>query len=187
MDRRVGGARIELRQGDITREAAEGIVNAANPGLRGGGGVDGAIHRAAGPSLLEECRRIREERGGCPPGTAVATGAGRLPARHVIHTVGPVWRGGGMGEEETLASCYRESLALAETLGLRSVSFPSIATGVYGYPAARAATVALSAVAGFLSGRSGGIAVVRFVLFDRETYDAYANALAALIPDDPPR
>jgi O-acetyl-ADP-ribose deacetylase (regulator of RNase III) len=142
----------------------------------GGGGVDGAIHRAGGPAILEECKAIRAERGMLPPGQAVATTGGKLPARRVIHTVGPVWHGGSKGEPETLASCYRESLRVADELGLSSVAFPSISTGAFGYPVALAATVALKAVNEALLG-SSHVKLVRFVLFDQATFAAYAGAL----------
>jgi O-acetyl-ADP-ribose deacetylase len=132
---------LELVAGDITTVAVDAIVNAANSGLRGGGGVDGAIHRAGGPAIMKECRRI----GGCPTGDARATGAGNLPARFVIHAVGPMWRGGGSGEAELLASAHRRSIEVADELGCESVAFPAISTGIYGYPVERAAEVALTA------------------------------------------
>jgi O-acetyl-ADP-ribose deacetylase len=177
--RAFGRGRIELHRGDITRETTDAIVNAANSSLLGGGGVDGAIHRGGGPAILEDCRRIRAERGELPAGEAVVTTAGRLPCRRVIHTVGPVWRGGTHGEPETLARCYRNSLALAAAEGLASVAFPSISTGAYGYPVERAAEVALRAVAEVLT--SGGFeGLVRFVLFSESDLETYEAALAGI-------
>ncbi len=163
--------RIELALGDITRETTDAIVNAANSSLLGGGGVDGAIHRAGGPSILAECRLL----GGCATGEAKATGAGLLPARFVIHTVGPVWRGGGAGEAELLASCHRRSIETAAALGSRSVSFPAISTGVYGYPAELAAPVALGAAAAALE-EHPQVELVRFVLFDARAYEVFERA-----------
>jgi len=173
------GKTIELLRGDITQQATDAIVNAANSSLLGGGGVDGAIHRAGGPAILEECRAIRASRGPLPPGQAAVTTGGRLPAKHVIHTVGPVWQGGKQGEAETLASCYSEALRAAEQLGLRTVAFPSISTGAFGYPPEKAAPVALEAVARALAA-SRNLKAVSFVLFDQATLDAYAQAAKAL-------
>jgi O-acetyl-ADP-ribose deacetylase (regulator of RNase III) len=169
-----GAGRIRLARGDITAQAADAIVNAANTSLLGGGGVDGAIHRAGGPAILEECRRL----GGCETGQAKATGAGRLPARYVIHAVGPVWRGGGAGEDELLASCHRVSLALASELECRTVAFPAISTGVYRFPVDRAARVAIGAAVEELA-RRPGIEAVTFVLFDAGAFDAFESALGA--------
>src|SRR6476646_10176749 len=139
---RIGAVTLRLVEGDITRQPADAIVNAANEGLLGGGGVDGAIHRVGGPSIMEECARI----GGCPTGSAVVTGAGKLPARHVIHTVGPIWQGGRKGEADLLAKAYASSLMKASELGLRSIVFPSLSTGAYGYPLTEAARVAMRTV-----------------------------------------
>jgi O-acetyl-ADP-ribose deacetylase (regulator of RNase III) len=173
--------KMKLLRADITRMETDAIVNAANSSLMGGGGVDGAIHRAAGPDLLEECLRIAEERKGvpngpCPPGDAVITGPGKLPCKKVIHTVGPVWRGGGSGEAELLASCYRKSLLLAEAAGLKSVAFPNISTGVYGYPKDKAALVAMEAVRATL-GETPGIEQVVFVCFDEENFRLYEGIM----------
>lgn len=170
-----GRDRITLVEGDIVEQEVDAIVNAANSSLLGGGGVDGAIHRAAGPALLEECLRL----GGCDTGDAKATGAGDLRARHVIHAVGPVWRGGGEGEDGLLASCHRRALALAAGLGCRTVAFPAISTGAYGYPVERAARVALATTAAELE-RLPGLERVTFVLFGRAHHDAFAAALREL-------
>lgn len=180
MERRIGRGTIELVLGDITREEADAIVNAANSSLLGGGGVDGAIHRAGGPAILSECREIHARQGGCPAGEAVITTGGQLAARHVIHTVGPVWNGGGRGEPGLLASCYANSLRLAARNGARTIAFPSISTGAYGYPVGKAAPVALEAVAAFLENEQGAPERVRFVLFDERTYEAYRAALERL-------
>jgi len=174
--REFGRSRLELTRGDITRERVDAIVNAANSSLMGGGGVDGAIHRAGGPAILDECRRIVEARGPLPAGEAVITIGGRLPARRVIHTVGPRWRGGDRGEAATLANCYRNSLALAAAEGLASLAFPSISTGAYGYPVSEASVVAVGAVADVLKAGSP-LRQVRFVLFSDADLEAYRRAL----------
>ena len=179
--RSINGSLLVLVVGDITTQSVDAIVNAANSRLIGGGGVDGAIRRAAGPAIEEECAAIRAERGGCPTGSAVITGAGRLPARHVVHAVGPIWQGGGQGEAQLLASAYRSSLALASERGARTVAFPSISTGVYGYPVTQAARVALAAVARELA--STPFDEVRFVLFSNEDFAAYAEALREIMPE----
>lgn len=165
--------KLEALQGDITRELVDAIVNAANTTLLGGGGVDGAIHRAAGPGLLEECRIL----GGCPTGEARITGGYRLAARHVIHTVGPVWSGGGSGEPDLLRQCYRHSLELAGRHRLTSVAFPSISTGAYGYPVELAAPVAVGAVRDALD-LAPSIRLVRFVCFGAEVLEVYRRLLA---------
>jgi len=173
---RVNKSELSLVQGDITRQTTNAIVNAANSGLMGGGGVDGAIHRAGGPSILEECRQIVARQSRLPTGKAVITTAGNMPSKHVIHTVGPVWQGGKSGEPELLASAYRESLKLAAANNLSSVSFPSISTGVYGYPIDLAAPIALKEAVSFLK-QPSSIQEVVFVLHDPRTYEAYATAL----------
>ncbi len=175
----VGKRKIVLLRGDITHQHADAIVNAANSSLMGGGGVDGAIHAAGGPAILDECREIRIERGGCPTGQAVITTAGRLPAKNVIHTVGPIWSGGGRGEPELLASCYQSSLELAARHGLRCVAFPSISTGAYRFPVERAARIALETVAAML--KHLDIDEVRFILFTQADFDVYAEAMDALL------
>ncbi|HEY7461225.1 MAG TPA: O-acetyl-ADP-ribose deacetylase [Gemmatimonadota bacterium] len=169
---------IEAVQGDITKQTLDAIVNAANTSLLGGGGVDGAIHRAAGPELLEECRRL----GGCPTGQARITKGHRLAAKHVIHTVGPVWSGGTRGEPDLLKSCYERSLELAAEHGLRSVAFPSISTGAYRFPVERAARIAVETVRACLE-RPMPLELVRFVCFSRPDLEVYQRLLeSAAIP-----
>ncbi|MCW5981162.1 MAG: O-acetyl-ADP-ribose deacetylase [Bryobacteraceae bacterium] len=174
-----GGRTLKLVGGDITKLAAEAIVNAANAGLRGGGGVDGAIHRAGGPEIMRELDGIRAAEGGCPTGSAVATTAGKLPARYIFHAVGPIFRGGGQGEAEALASCYAVCMKMASERALRSISFPSISTGVYGYPVEQAARIALTTVARALEADTT-VETATFVLFDEATFQAYRRALAGL-------
>lgn len=165
--------RLKIIQGDITKCKTDAIVNAANTSLLGGGGVDGAIHRAAGPDLLAECRTL----GGCLTGEAKATKAYRLPCRYVIHTPGPIWRGGKANEDQLLASCYRNSLAQASALGCKTVAFPSISTGVYHFPLSRAARIAIDTIRDYLDGHDE-ITCVTMVCFDAGTLAAYEQALA---------
>ena len=163
--------------GDITRVAVDCIVNAANSALAGGGGVDGAIHRAGGPEIMRELDTIRASIGRCPTGSAVATGAGRLSAKYVFHAVGPVYRDGKHGEAELLASCYRQCLAMAEERGAATISFPAISTGVYGYPLEPAAAIAIREVKAHLAKAEGSVRQVTFVLFGKQGFDVYTAAL----------
>ena len=176
----INQARISIIQGDITKQATDAIVNAANSSLMGGGGVDGAIHRAGGPAILEECKQIVSRQGRLPTGKAVITTGGNLKARFVIHTVGPVWYGGNKGEPELLVSAYQESLRVAAENNLGSVSFPSISTGAYGYPTVEAAKVAIGVVASFLKEQVTSLKEVVFVLFDSATFGSYSSVLAEI-------
>jgi len=180
VEKQIGGSRLILLRGDITRQEVDAIVNAANTTLLGGGGVDGAIHRAGGPAILEECKRIAGKQGGCPTGQAVITTGGKLAAKFVIHTVGPVWTGGERREEELLASAYRESLRIAAARKLSSIAFPSISTGAYRFPIDRAAEIALATVRDFLENEAHSLAEVRFVLFSDTDLGVYESALARL-------
>src|SRR5579863_5245496 len=171
-----GKTRIVLKQGDLTTEKVDAIVNAANTSLLGGGGVDGAIHRAGGPAILEECQAIRARQGGCKTGEAVITTGGRLPARHIIHAVGPVWNGGSRGERELLAAAYRNSLLLAVEHRLSTVAFPNISTGIYGFPKDQAAEIAVTTVTEFL-GEHPEMKEVVFACFDQANYELYEELL----------
>lgn len=171
---------LELHQGDITKVAVDAITNAANSGLRGGGGVDGAIHRAGGPAIMEECRKI----GGCPTGQAVVTTAGRLPARFVIHAVGPIWRGGNHGEPDLLRSAYANSLLRAEERQLSSIAFPSISTGVYGYPIELACPIAVGAALDHVR-RGTNLRRIVFVLFSPHDYAVYERHFRHLLKTEP--
>jgi len=176
MERIVAGTPVEVVTGDITKLDVDAIVNAANSSLLGGGGVDGAIHRAAGPGLVDECRLL----GGCETGQARITKGYRLPARHVIHTVGPVWHGGGQGEPELLADCYRNSLTVAAKAGVRSIAFPAISTGVYGYPVDRAADIAVNTIARVLRAEPGTFERILLACFSDAAATEFNRALAAL-------
>lgn len=171
------GRKIVLQEGDITRVSVDAMVNAANSALAGGGGVDGAIHRAGGPEIMRELDGIRRKAGGCPTGSAVATGAGRLPAKYVFHAVGPVYRDGGRGEQDLLASCYRKCLELAEERDAATISFPAISTGVYGYPLEEAAGIAIREVKSHLERADVKVQQAIFVLFGRQAYEVYAAEL----------
>lgn len=179
-ERMIGSVKLVLRQGDITRQTTDAIVNAANSGLMGGGGVDGAIHRAGGPAIKEECKLIVAKSGRLDTGKAVITTGGNLSSKYVIHTVGPIWHGGQGGESDLLSSAYQESLKLAAEHKLRSISFPSVSTGAYGYPVAEAAEIALKSVIAFLDGKPKILEEVYFVLFDSGTYHSYSSKLEEL-------
>ena len=183
MEYTIGSTKLELVTGDITRQDCDAIVNAANSRLAGGGGVDDAIHRAGGTTIMEETRSQYPQ--GCPTGSAVITGAGSLAARYIVHAVGPVWNGGQAGESEKLSSAYLSSLELALAHTCDSIAFPSLSTGAYRYPLDLAAPAALSCVLGFLKQHQTPF-LVRFVLFDRKTYDSYETALRELILDNDP-
>jgi O-acetyl-ADP-ribose deacetylase (regulator of RNase III) len=176
------GKRLRLVVGDITQIRVEAIVNAANSGLRGGAGVDGAIHRAGGPAIMLELDEIRAKAGGCPTGSAVVTRGGLLPAQFVFHAVGPIYRDGRHGEPEQLASCYRTCLDLAERHGVHTISFPAISTGVYGYPLEEAAAVSLETIAKHLEQPDCAVREVLLVLFDQGTYDVHATIAARNFP-----
>jgi O-acetyl-ADP-ribose deacetylase (regulator of RNase III) len=173
----INQVKLRIIQGDITKQSTDAIVNAANPSLMGGGGVDGAIHRSGGPAILDECKQIVARQGRLPTGKAVMTTGGNLKAKYVIHTVGPIWHGGNKGEPELLASAYQESLKLATENNLDSISFPSISTGAYGYPVNQASKVAIDAVITFLSQSTTPLREVVFVLFDSQTFGAYSSTL----------
>jgi O-acetyl-ADP-ribose deacetylase (regulator of RNase III) len=177
METMINKTKVSIVQGDITRQATDAIVNAANPSLMGGGGVDGAIHRAGGPAILEECKKIVARQGRLSTGKAVITTGGNLKARHVIHTVGPIWHGGTGNEAELLRSAYYECLKLATENNLTSIAFPSISTGAYGYPVDEAAKIAVSTVVSFLKEQATSLKDVVFVLFDSRTYQSYCSAL----------
>ncbi len=180
MQKKFGQTTIELIQGDITKAEVDAIVNAANEKLIGGGGVDGAIRRAGGDAVTKECDTIRVRQGGCPTGKAVITTGGNLTAQFVIHTVGPIWQDGDSGEPELLASCYKESLALAAENNVKSIAFPSISTGVYGYPTEKAADVALQTIRDLAERDDTIPTLIQFVLFDDATYGCYSDALSDL-------
>ncbi|MEZ5351606.1 MAG: O-acetyl-ADP-ribose deacetylase [Bryobacteraceae bacterium] len=173
----IGPKHLRLLQGDITKVLAEAIVNAANPALAGGGGVDGAIHRAGGPKIMEQLAEIRTRIGDCAPGDAVITTAGSLPAKYVIHAVGPVYHEKAVDQEEVLASCYRKAMRLAAERGVRIITFPSISTGAYGYPVDKAAEIAVAAVGEALQEAGSPVVNAIFVLYDGATYEAYERAL----------
>lgn len=181
MQVKINNSILELVEGDITKQDTEAIVNAANSGLRGGGGVDGAIHRAGGPKIMEECRKI----GGCPTGSAVITTGGNLKTRYVIHAVGPVYSGGDKGEAAHLVSAYRTSLKIASEKGISSVSFPSLSTGAYGYPINKASRIALKTVIDYLM-KHPEIGLVRFVLFGSDAYRTFETTLTELAGDFTP-
>ena len=185
METTINQTKLYIIQGDITKQATDAIVNAANPGLMGGGGVDGAIHRAGGPAILAECKQIVSREGRLPTGKAVITTGGNLKAKNVIHTVGPIWHGSGGSEAALLESAYYECLKVATENKLTSISFPSISTGAYGYPVSEAARIAISTVVSFLKEQATSIKEVIFVLFDSKTYESYSSALQEIIGKQP--
>jgi len=178
MQKQFAETTLELIQGDITKAEVDAIVNAANEKLIGGGGVDGAIRRGGGAEVVKECDEIRARQGGCPTGTAVITTGGNLPAQYIIHTVGPIWSGGDADEATLLASCYKESLQLATENEVKSIAFPSISTGVYGYPTEKAAAVALETIRDLAESNAAMPELIQFVLFDDATYGCYSDALS---------
>lgn len=180
----VNKTKIQLIQGDITRQSTEAIVNAANSGLMGGGGVDGAIHRSGGPAIIEECKKIIARIGHLDAGKAVITGAGNLPAKYVIHTVGPIWRGGDKGESGLLTSSYRECMKLATAYKLKSISFPSISTGAYRYPLAEAASNALNTIITYLRDNPTPLEDIYFVLYDSNSLKIYSQQLSQIVGKD---
>jgi len=173
--------KLSIAQGDITSQATDAIVNAANSSLMGGGGVDGAIHRAGGPAILDACKQIISQQGKLPTGKAVITTGGNLKTQYVIHTVGPVWRGGNNNEAVLLKNSYVECLKIAEKNNLTSISFPSISTGAYAYPTSEAARIAIKTVVSFLKEQASSISTVVFVLFDSKTYNSYCSALQEIV------
>lgn len=179
---KIKGIIVEICTGDITLQDTDSIVNAANSSLLGGGGVDGAIHRRGGPQILEECREIRRSRlpEGLPPGEAVLTGGGRLAAKYVVHTVGPVWQGGRKSEKETLSNCYLNSLKLADRNGIASISFPSVSTGAYGFPVGLASETALRAIRDYAQAGSSKLSLIRIVLFSQNDYEIYSRAASRI-------
>ena len=179
MEKMIGKTKLNLIQGDITLQETDAIVNAANTGLLGGGGVDGAIHRAGGPKILEECKKIRAKQGGCPTGEAVITSGGNMATGYVIHTVGPVWSGGNRNEEQLLRNAYYNSLNLAKENGIKSISFPSISTGVYRFPIDKAARIALTTAKEFI--QENNFEEIRFVLFSERDLQVYEEALKGLM------
>ena len=179
METKIGKAKLILLQGDITEEKTDAIVNAANSSLLGGGGVDGAIHRAGGPKILEECKEIRKKQGRCPTGEAVITTGGNLKAKYVIHTVGPIWHAGNQNEDNLLRNCYLNSLKLAQEKNVKSISFPSISTGAYRFPIERASRIALKTVIDFI--QDNEFQEVRFVLFSKKDYEIYLKNLQEII------
>ncbi len=182
METKIGKAKLILLQGDITEEKTDAIVNAANSSLLGGGGVDGAIHRAGGPKILEECKEIRKKQGICPTGEAVITSGGNLKAKYVIHTVGPIWRGGNQNEDNLLHNCYLNSLKLAKENNIKKISFPSISTGAYRFPIEKASKIALKTVIDFL--KDDEFEEVRFVLFSKKDLEIYCKNLKRILNEE---